>query len=40
MSEKSIYKQLMIEMDEAPITSPSQQPYSSPEARQMVEKTL
>ena len=40
MSEKSIYKQLMIEMDEAPITSPSQQPYSSPEARQMVEKDI
>ena len=40
MSKKSIYKQLMIEMDEAPITSPSQQPYSSPEAQQMVEKDI
>jgi len=40
MSKKSVYKQLMIEMDEAPITSPSQQPYSSPEARQMVEKDI
>ena len=40
MGKKSIYKQLMIEMDEAPITSPSQQPYSSPEAQQMVEKDI
>ena len=30
----------MTEMDEAPITSPSQQPYSSPEAQQMVEKDI
>ena len=40
MSKKSLYKQLMTEMDEAPITSPSQQPYSSPEAQQMVEKDI
>ena len=40
MSKKSIYKQLMTELDEAPITSPSQQPYSSPEAKQMVEKDI
>ena len=40
MSKKSIYKQLMTELDEAPITSPSQQPYSSPEAQQMVEKDI
>ena len=40
MGKKSIYKQLMTEMDEAPITSPSQQPYSSPEAQQMVEKDI
>ena len=40
MNKKSIYKQLMTEMDEAPITSPSQQPYSSPEAQQMVEKDI
>tara|TARA_B100000787_G_scaffold167734_1_gene155066 strand:+ start:1013 stop:1354 length:342 start_codon:yes stop_codon:yes gene_type:complete len=40
MSKKSIYKQLMTEMDEAPITSPSQQPYSSPEAREIVEKDI
>ena len=40
MSKKSIYKQLMTEMDEAPITSPSQQAYSSPEAQQMVEKDI
>ena len=40
MSKKSIYKQLMTEMDEAPITSPSQQAYSSPEAREIVEKDI
>ena len=40
MNKKSIYKQLMIEMDEAPITSPSQKPFSSPEAQQMVEKDI
>jgi len=40
MSKKSIYKQLMTELDEAPITSPSQMPFSSPEAQQMVEKDI
>ena len=40
MSKKSVYKQLMIEIDEAPFDSPSQLPFSSPEARQMVEKDI
>jgi hypothetical protein len=40
MSKKSIYKKLMNEIDEAPLTSPSQLPYSSPEAQQMVEKDI
>lgn len=40
MSKKSIYKQLIIEMDEAPITSPSQLPYSSRESQQLVEKDI
>ena len=40
MSEKSIYKQLMVEMDEAPLSSPSQLPFSSSEAKQLVEKDI
>ena len=40
MNKKSIYKKLMNEIDEAPLTSPSQLPYSSPEAQQMVEKDI
>ena len=40
MSKKSVYKQLMIEIDEAPFSSPSQLPFSSPEAKQMVEKDI
>ena len=40
MSKKSIYKQLMMELNEAPITSPSQLPFSSPEAQHMVEKDI
>ena len=40
MGKKSIYKQLMTEMDEAPITSPSQQPFSSKEAQMQVEKDI
>jgi len=40
MSKKSIYKQLMMELNEAPISSPSQKPFSSPEAQHMVEKDI
>ena len=40
MSKKTIYKQLMMELNEAPITSPSQKPFSSPEAQHMVEKDI
>ena len=40
MSTKSIYKQLMMELNEAPISSPSQKPFSSPEAQHMVEKDI
>ena len=41
MSEKSIYKHLMeSELNEAPISSPSQKPFSSPEAQHMVEKDI
>ena len=40
MSKKSIYKQLMLELNEAPISSPSQKPFSSPEAQHMVEKDI
>ena len=40
MSEKSIYKQLMVEMDEAPLSSPSQLPFSSSEAKQLVQKDI
>ena len=40
MSKKSIYKKLMNEIDEAPLTSPSQLPYSSPEAQKMAEKDI
>ena len=40
MKDKSIYKQLMIEIDEAPITSPSQLPFSSKEAQIQVEKDI
>ena len=40
MNKKSIYKQLMMELNEAPITSPSQKPFSSPEAQHMVEKDI
>ena len=40
MSKKTIYKQLMMELNEAPITSPSQKPFSSSEAQHMVEKDV
>jgi len=40
MNKKSIYKQLMMELNEAPISSPSQKPFSSPEAQHMVEKDI
>ena len=40
MSKKSTYKKLMTELDEAPFSSPSQLPFSSPEAKQMVEKDI
>ena len=40
MSKKSIYKQLMMELNEAPISSPSQKHFSSPEAQHMVEKDI
>ena len=41
MSEKSVYKHLMeSELDEAPISSPSHKPFSSPEAQHMVEKDI
>ena len=39
--KKSIYKRLMENMvDEAPFSSPSQLPFSSPEAKQQVEKDI
>jgi len=40
VSKKSIYKQLMTELDEAPLSSTSQLPFSSTEARQLVEKDV
>ena len=40
MSKKSTYKKLMTELDEAPFSSPSQLPFGSPEAKQMVEKDI
>ena len=40
MSKKSVYKQLMIEIDEAPFSSPSQLPFSSIEARRLAEKDV
>ena len=40
MSEKSIYKQLMVEMDEAPLSSPSQLPFSSSEAKQHINQDI
>ena len=48
MSKKSIYKQLMMELNEAPNrygqpgprTSPLKLPFSSPEAQHMVEKDI
>ena len=40
MSKKSTYKKLMTELDEAPFSSPSQLRFSSPEAKQMVEKDI
>ena len=39
--KKSIYKRLMENMvDEAPFSSPSQLPFSSPEAKKMVEQDV
>jgi len=40
MSEKSIYKQLMTELDEAPLSSTSQLPFSSSEAQIEVMKDI
>lgn len=39
MDDKSVYK-LLMELDEAPISSPSQLPFSSPEAQQQVEQDV
>ena len=39
MKDKSIYKMLM-EIEEAPLDSPSQLPFSSIEAKQLAEKDV